>query len=98
MLIFYPFPVSFLKPMGDLAPLTRLVIYAIRSAIAGACGGAMLAAFDVDASGTENRDLRTAARLGARFLNTFLPARAPGEQRQPCLVDLVERPNLIWFP
>ena len=83
--------------MGDLAQLTCLVIYASRSAISGACGGALLAAFDADASGTENRDLRMAARLGAIFLNNFFPARSPGEQRQPCLVDDVERPTLTLF-
>ena len=31
------------------------------------------------------------------FLNNFLPARPTGEQRQPCLVDHVERPNLTLF-
>ena len=45
----------------------------------------------------ENWDSRVAARLGARFLNNFLPARPTGEQRQPCLVDHVERPNLTLF-
>ena len=83
--------------MGDLARLTRLVIDTNGSAISGACGCAMLAAFNGDVSDTENRDLRTASRLGARFLNNFLPACAPGEQRQPCLVDHVERPNLTLF-
>jgi len=94
VVIFHHFNVIFPKPMGDLARLSRLVIDASGSAIVGVCGDATLAVFNVDASGTENRDLRMAARLGARFLHNFLLARAPGEQRQPCLVDHVERPNL----
>ena len=80
-----------------LAQLTRLSIDASGSVILGIFGGAMLVALILMSVERKNWDLRVASRVGARFLNNVLPACPPGEQRQLCLVDHVERPNLTLF-
>ena len=50
----------------------------------------MLVALMLMSVETENRDSRAETQLGVRFLNNLLPTLAPGEQMQPCLVDLME--------
>ena len=62
-----------------LAQLTCLSIDASASVILGMFGGAMLVALMLMSVERENWDSRVAARLGAIFLNNFLPARPPGE-------------------